>query len=398
MYNLIVSALFKARDVNDFTIDKSRFLEGTANAIQPQLESVSKQAIEYLSSWPCLVMNEGKADEAAVVAKIESLSSDSKELSVRITPIGITITNATLWKARAALGIDQFEFNRNHWAVKEGSLLRVLSDLQINLPPEAAELFADKKLPIVSRAELMACKGPLAEFSHTDLDDLLMEAGAEGLKPTRIGSRKDRALAIIQYLLEKPDAVTADNELFSFFLLNKVKARVATSAAPLDVDSGSKSGPAVASDAKSKSVSRRVFVVHGRNEKRKSEVAAVLTGAGLEPVILHEQPNMGRHLLTKFIEEAELAKFAVIIMSGDDVGGLSPNSLSRRARQNVILELGYFISHLGQKNVCALRDTDVEAPSDFDGIAYISMDEGGEWRTLLHRELRAVGLLATVAS
>ena len=69
MYNLIVSGLFKAGEVHDFTMDKSRFLEGTADAIRPQLESVSNQAKEWLSSWPCLVMNEGKADEAAVLPK-----------------------------------------------------------------------------------------------------------------------------------------------------------------------------------------------------------------------------------------------------------------------------------------------------------------------------------------
>jgi len=73
------------------------------------------------------------------------------------------------------------------------------------------------------------------------------------------------------------------------------------------------------------------------------------------------------------MEEAELATFAVILMTDDDVGGIDSGSLSMRARQNVILELGYFLSRLGQGNVCALVTPNLEAPSDIDGIVYVSM-------------------------
>jgi predicted nucleotide-binding protein len=39
-----------------------------------------------------------------------------------------------------------------------------------------------------------------------------------------------------------------------------------------------------------------------------------------------------------------------------------------RARQNVLLELGYFIGRLGRARVCALKRGDVEVPSDFGGV------------------------------
>lgn len=115
---------------------------------------------------------------------------------------------------------------------------------------------------------------------------------------------------------------------------------------------------------------------------------------GLVPVVLHDQPNMGRHLLTKFIETAELATFAVVLMTDDDEGRLLDGSSQTRprARQNVVLELGYFLSHLGQERVCALITPGLETPSDFDGIAYIPMENDGEWRKLLLRELSAAGV------
>src|SRR5207245_9605513 len=109
----------------------------------------------------------------------------------------------------------------------------------------------------------------------------------------------------------------------------------------------------------------------------------------LSGIVLHEQPNIGRHLLTKFIEETELITVAVVLMTDDDVGGLSGAALAPRARQNVILELGYFLSHLGQRRVCALITPGLETPSDFDGIVYIKMDESGLWKTEFRRELGA---------
>ena len=133
----------------------------------------------------------------------------------------------------------------------------------------------------------------------------------------------------------------------------------------------------------------RVFVVHGRNEQAKGAVVNYLARLGLEPIVLHEQPSMGRHLLTKFVETAELATFAVVIMSADDVGGSVGEPTRARARQNVILELGYFLSHLGQASVCALVAPDLETPSDFDGIVYIKIDEADHWKRELRRELVA---------
>jgi hypothetical protein len=135
-------------------------------------------------------------------------------------------------------------------------------------------------------------------------------------------------------------------------------------------------------------ISRKVFLVHGHDDAAKNEVALFLRAIGLEPIILHLQPNGGRHLLTKFREESEGASFAVVLMTPDDEGGPAgaPNRRPR-ARQNVVFELGFFIGKLGPARVAALLKGDVEKPSDFDGIAYIPFDSSGRWKTDLAREL-----------
>jgi predicted nucleotide-binding protein len=136
-------------------------------------------------------------------------------------------------------------------------------------------------------------------------------------------------------------------------------------------------------------VSRKVFLVHGHDNDAKNEVARFLSRIGLEEIILHERPNLGRHLLTKFEEESEGAAFAVVLMTPDDQVPLNGTTSRKRARQNVVFELGFFIGKLGASRVAALVKGEVEKPSDFDGVGYIELDTKGGWKAHLARELQA---------
>ena len=116
------------------------------------------------------------------------------------------------------------------------------------------------------------------------------------------------------------------------------------------------------------------------------------TVASFEAVILHEQPNKGRTIITKFREVAADVGFAVVLMTPDDVGAATPSDpLKARARQNVVFELGFFIGALGPERVAALVKGDIERPSDFDGVVYISLDRA-DWKTNLSRELEVAGV------
>ncbi len=83
----------------------------------------------------------------------------------------------------------------------------------------------------------------------------------------------------------------------------------------------------------------------------------------------------------------------MVLLTPDDIGAAiqDKDKIKPRARQNVILELGFFIGKLGRKSVCALKAHDVETPSDFDGVVYIVLDEPGAWKMALARELKDAG-------
>ena len=138
-------------------------------------------------------------------------------------------------------------------------------------------------------------------------------------------------------------------------------------------------------------LSHKVFVVHGRDEGVKQQAARTLEKLGLEPIILHEQPNLGKTIVEKFEDAAESAGFAVVLLTGDDEGRLrgDGDAPKLRARQNVIFELGYLSAKLGRRRVCALVEDGVETPSDYDGVVYVPLDDNGAWQWRLAKELRA---------
>ena len=145
-------------------------------------------------------------------------------------------------------------------------------------------------------------------------------------------------------------------------------------------------------DASMIEITNRVFVVHGHDRALLSEVARFLENIGVEPVILAEQPNQGSTVIEKFERHANVP-FAVVLLTPDDVGHNVSESTDRyRARQNVILELGYFVGRLGRSRVAPLYVEGVEIPSDFHGVLYIPVDRAGLWQLKLAKEMKAAGI------
>jgi predicted nucleotide-binding protein len=136
-----------------------------------------------------------------------------------------------------------------------------------------------------------------------------------------------------------------------------------------------------------------VFLVHGSNDAAKQTVARFLERLNLDVTILHEQPDRGQTVIEKFEANASVT-YTVVLLTADDVGAVqsSPTDLHPRARQNVLLELGYFLGTLGRTHVCALREEGVEIPSDLSGVLYVPFDAEGAWKLRLATEIKAAGI------
>jgi len=96
---------------------------------------------------------------------------------------------------------------------------------------------------------------------------------------------------------------------------------------------------------------RNVFIVHGHDELARSELKNFLTQLDLQPFVLDEQ--------------------------------------------NVIMELGWFMAHLGRERVILLYHGELEIPSDIHGVVYLKFNNSiYEISERIRQRLKGVGLIS----
>src|SRR5271154_4595128 len=127
MFNLIVRPF--DRGTGRATIPLGRMFEHTDGHIAEQFRQGGNLVLERLTALPCLFMHEGTQDEIAYIGQINRGRITGNELSFEFTfdtevP---PLQNSMVYANRTALDIlDDFEFSRNHWAVKDVDLYRFL--------------------------------------------------------------------------------------------------------------------------------------------------------------------------------------------------------------------------------------------------------------------------------
>jgi predicted nucleotide-binding protein len=157
---------------------------------------------------------------------------------------------------------------------------------------------------------------------------------------------------------------------------------------------------------KKRTTKNKVFISHGKDLKPLNELKEIISGFGLTPVVLSEQPSGGRTVMEKLEAYSDVG-FAFVILTPDDLGGYvetgskwsRPRRLRRflktarnRPRQNVVLEFGFFVGKLGRNKVACLLKKPVEQPSDMQGIVYLSFKESlQEIKEEILKELKETG-------
>lgn len=128
----------------------------------------------------------------------------------------------------------------------------------------------------------------------------------------------------------------------------------------------------------------RTFIVHGHDREAKLELKNYIQNTLRlgEPIILQEQPSVGRSIIEKFEQEAKDVNLVFVLLTPDDLTSKlkGTEAHGKRARQNVIFELGYFLAKLDRKTgrVLLLYKGNLELPSDIAGLIYIDITNGIE--------------------
>jgi predicted nucleotide-binding protein len=153
------------------------------------------------------------------------------------------------------------------------------------------------------------------------------------------------------------------------------------------------------SESVSAALSNKVFVVHGHDHALKTEMENFLHQIGLEPIVLHRQPDQGQTIIEKFEQNSDVG-YTFVLLTPDEIAytmdqdGLpdKDRKKERRSRPNVIFEFGYFVGRLGRSRVCCLYKGDVVLPSDLNGLVYKKIDGAFDSQAFsIIKELKAAG-------
>ena len=137
----------------------------------------------------------------------------------------------------------------------------------------------------------------------------------------------------------------------------------------------------------------QIFIVHGHDSAMRESVARLIEKQGIHPIILSDEVNSGMTIIEK-IEKHANVDAAICIFSPDDIGKSKKENVERdRARQNVVLETGYFMGKLGRDKVIILTNGDLEFPSNMQGIVYTDAD----WKIKVLKELNQIGFKVSLS-
>lgn len=111
------------------SIPMARIFEYTESQIAEQFRNGGSTLFDRLVSLPCLFCVEGTKDEIAYVGQINRTRIVGKDVSLEVSLDSDVppLPNSVLYSKRTELDMpEEFEFSRNHWAVKNVDLYRFL--------------------------------------------------------------------------------------------------------------------------------------------------------------------------------------------------------------------------------------------------------------------------------
>jgi FRG domain len=152
MYNFLVTAQEGAWEGSSFQFPRGRFLEFTEDEIAKSFQELQEPQIQTLLKLPCLFAYEGES-EPMRLGKLTKIRQRGRylylefELDADVPPIAFD----SIAPFQAMLDIRGWELNRSHWAIKDESLLEILTERDLipvlpaslkvhraELPPPAA--------------------------------------------------------------------------------------------------------------------------------------------------------------------------------------------------------------------------------------------------------------------
>lgn len=195
MYNLFMGYIGPDETENEVTVSASRFLEYTDSETQMRYRTLNPDVVREIKAYPSLFMREHCEGDAFVgtITNITASGRDYRIIFDRNADIGV-IPSEDIERVALELGIEEYEFYRTHWAIKNSDLLRVLGennipkprenmpvqDLPENKPPEEGSQFNKDQVFIVHGHDEHAKSDVKCYVESKGLEPIILHLQASG--------------------------------------------------------------------------------------------------------------------------------------------------------------------------------------------------------------------------
>lgn len=195
MYHLFIGYTGPSESGDTIEVDVSRFLEYTDDETQMRFRNLSGETASLIKEYPGLFMRE-EFEDGAFVGRITTIIKSRRSYKVtfeRDQTIGLILAE-DIERIALELGIDGFEFNRTHWAIKQCDLLAVLArngvpraslstvapELSANLPPPEGATFNRDQVFIVHGHDEHAKNDAKSYVESRGLEPIILHLQASG--------------------------------------------------------------------------------------------------------------------------------------------------------------------------------------------------------------------------
>lgn len=177
MFNLIVSGQLK--NERQGIISKGRVLEYTSDYLIERYMPGGLLDSAAILTLPTILMNEGTEDERVWIGSLNKVDLRGTDYNLQYT-IDLDIPplkNRDIYSMADILGIESFEFHRNHWAIKEADLYKNLYHFKMQ-DVAKPKIFELSKQP--SKSNLVSLMMPFStdfDFVYKDVKATLEGSG-----------------------------------------------------------------------------------------------------------------------------------------------------------------------------------------------------------------------------
>lgn len=200
MYNLLITSDDNAWEEGSYVWEKVRMFEHTEDEIRNRCAALTPEIVEELCSWPAIFAYENGTEGITRVGKITQIKKRGSQVRIlfgfdnNVPPLSDEILRVHKWD----LEIEDWEFNRTHWAIKNVNLDEVLSAFSDKLPASPIDAL-DKFKEDETLEELIAAirRDITAEKHATSLDRLhtyCMKKFTHLLEQRQINCNRDESL------------------------------------------------------------------------------------------------------------------------------------------------------------------------------------------------------------